>query len=411
MSARTQQIRTFYLTVALEPALAALVAGTWTFYLAGLFPSEVYSVADIWFGADQSRVLPTVITHASDHYRTKVHPIFSLLMLPFGSAFTSLGLASLTAAKLLLAVCASASVGLLHITVRQLGLGRFDSLLICLVYMASASFIFWSGLMETFPVAALSVAAMVCIAAINPAGMFAWFLGSAGTLAITTTNWSLGVVAAYFHLSQPRFLQVTIGALMAVMMLAGVQKLLLPTAILFYSPSVIHMESVNLHVPHTLRGLVQQIVARGANFWLHTGVSPKPRLYKSGITPEEKATITSSGLRTVSSLSLVALGSWTSLLGLGMIGAAYNKTQIPLTPTLASFLAIQMCLHMFFGDAPFLYSMHFLPAMIVLSAYGFLGPFAELTRGAAVTFVITGALSNYLHFKEGIGLLTIYLAR
>jgi len=70
--------------------------------------------------------------------------------------------------------------------------------------------------------------------------------------------------------------------------------------------------------------------------------------------------------------------------------------------TLIAYLVGQMLLHLIYGDEPFLYSAHFMPAMIMVGAIGFLCPARVVTRGVALLFIITAAISNYANLQDAL---------
>ena len=71
----------------LDAAVLAVLVGLASLMVAYLFtllPAEIYDGKsfNIWYGADQPRVLANMTDPASDHSRAGVHPIFSILFLP-----------------------------------------------------------------------------------------------------------------------------------------------------------------------------------------------------------------------------------------------------------------------------------------------------------------------------------------
>ena len=76
-----------------EVVAAATVAGmafAWSYYLSTQAPGAVYTRYDVWFGADIPRVVANMTDVASDHFRTKVHPVFSFLILPINKIASAL---------------------------------------------------------------------------------------------------------------------------------------------------------------------------------------------------------------------------------------------------------------------------------------------------------------------------------
>ena len=65
---------------------------------------------------------------------------------------------------------------------------------------------------------------------------------------------------------------------------------------------------------------------------------------------------------------------------------------------------MQFALHMFYGDQPFLYSAHFLPAFILLISLGFRPETSRalltMSRAWVVTFILTGFPLNLYSFMN-----------
>src|SRR5262249_13193553 len=145
------------------------------------------------------------------------------------------GFDPIVAARILLSIAGAVSGMCLHLVYRAIGLQRHDSILAHLAFLSSSAFIFWFGLIETFPLPAPPISFMIWIAAVTPR-IWVWIVGTAATLAINTTNWSLGLLASYFGNNRIRFIVINACAFFLVFFLAVVQKRLMPSSGLFFSP-------------------------------------------------------------------------------------------------------------------------------------------------------------------------------
>src|SRR5262245_552927 len=157
---------------------------------------------EIWFQSDPPRVFMAMIDPASGwHYRTSVHPLFSLLTTPLMGALTTLGITPLAAGRGIIAVCGFFSTGLLLLALRGLGLPRAIAALFTAVFLASATFLHWFSLIETYAAAALSISLMLLVlTSVRAQRQWIWLVASIGTLAVTVTNWSLAIASALFRL-------------------------------------------------------------------------------------------------------------------------------------------------------------------------------------------------------------------
>jgi hypothetical protein len=381
--------------IAIEAAtLSAIVAtsGLLIIHLSSLFPDSIYDVRNFWFNADPDRVLRDLTSGV--HRRTSVHPIFPILLGAPTRLLIFFGFALITAAKIILVIAGVFSAVFLYLASRSIGIRLQDSILLHLAFMSSASFLFWFGLIETFPLSAPMTSFMIWIACVKPR-TWVWILGSAATLSVTTTNWSLGLFASYFGTNRVRFILINVCAFVMVVFLALVQKRLMPSSDLFFLPGSVGRESVWVHYDRTMAEAVKRIL----HIWLFTGVTPPTALLSSVITN------INSNLASFTYAGAVALISWIIMLGSGMFGIYKNIHLRNVSLAVLWFLCFQTTLHVIYGDEPFLYSVNFLPGMIILCAFGFLTPAARVCRAAFYIFVTVGSFSNYSTLQYSIQLL------
>jgi hypothetical protein len=387
--------------IAIEAATFSAIVASSAFvimHLTSLFPVSIYNVCNIWFGADQPRVLRDLTTIVGSHGRTNVHPIFPILLLPPTHFFMFFGLDHITAAKIILVIAGVFSAVFLYLASRSIGIRLQDSILLHFAFMSSASFLFWFGLIETFPIAAAMTSFMIWVACMKPRA-WVWTLGSAATLSVTTTNWSLGLLASYFGNNRAKFILINVCALAMIVFLALVQRRLMPSSNLFFSPrAVVYFESMFVRYDLTLVEAVKRIL----NFWLFTGVTPLTELSSSR---QIASYVTNGNLVRFTYAGAVALTSWTIMLGNGIFSIYKNIHLRNISLAVLWFLCFQTTLHVIYGDSPFLYSGNFLPGMMILCAFGFLSPAAWVSRAAFYIFVTTGSFSNYSILQYSIQLL------
>src|SRR5512141_1060181 len=111
------------------PAVAAFVLTSGLCLGAGLplLPTRAYE-ADV-FDADAKRVVHDLARHDGTHYRTKVHPLFVLLLNPLGLALKTVMVRPRPAALLLNAAAGGAAAALFGALLRRLGVGAARALL------------------------------------------------------------------------------------------------------------------------------------------------------------------------------------------------------------------------------------------------------------------------------------------
>src|SRR5262249_15881946 len=144
------------------------------------------------------------------------------------------------------------------------------------------------------------------------------------------TNWSLGLFASYFGNNRARFILINVCAFLTVVLLALVQKRLMPSSALFFSPKQVYRELYFAHLPSlfslkevaSMFGLAHydftmvEAIKRITNFWLFTGVTPPTTLASSS---QIALYVTNSNGPLVSSYAAaVVLTSWIIMLGSGI---------------------------------------------------------------------------------------------
>src|SRR5687768_11212621 len=122
----------------------AIAAGVASYETSKLLPPVLLQTYHVWFESDLARVYDNMADRWSNHYRTKVHPLFSLLTHPLVYAFTKfVGLAPTTAIRILNAVVAGAWLVVLFSIMRLAGCRMFDAVLFSLIAACSAGAVFW----------------------------------------------------------------------------------------------------------------------------------------------------------------------------------------------------------------------------------------------------------------------------
>lgn len=400
------------LSCALGLALAAAVLSWWALEH---FDDSLYrqNGFDIWFEADQPRVVQNLTDRGSDHHRTSVHPLFSILFYPLCKAFRTLGVAPLAAAKILVALSAAATVTLFYLSLRNLGLAVASAAAFTAALMASASFIHWFAIVDTYPFAAMSIALMLWVLTRpGPVDKVTWILASASTLSVTITNWSFGLAAAFFCLPLRVFLQVNAAALALVAVLAVVQKLIFPTAGLFFNPGALEEERRYTQVTSPASsGEGWTPLANLRSMLLFSAVAPTASREEVVEFDARKLVVNNqhARLRDEGLLGLVATALWAIMLGLGLRGAIASPRR-DVTLALAAFAAGQVVLHLVYGQITFLYAAHMFPAFLAFAALGAAGPTGWLATAAAIAFVVVGGYVNIEQFQAAAALANMIAA-
>ncbi|MBT2326256.1 hypothetical protein J7E62_28425 [Variovorax paradoxus] len=370
-------------SLAWDALLAALLAALALLLLAALsrqLPAQLFARGglDAWFQADLPRVLANMVDSQSNHYRTKVHPIASILIHPLVTGLRALWPGTdLQVAMRFASGVAALWVVSFYALCRLLGAGRFGAVCFSLLAIGSAGFQFWFSVPETFGVGSLTLLWVLLVAALavhRPVSDRLLLAASIASLAITITNWVAGLALAVVQRPWRRALAISAIALGIVAVLAVVQRFLYSFAKLFFLGSREEADYMNLEqsgtVLHKLAGM----------FW-HPLSLPEV-LAKAAEAPKLNwLTVQLSAPGSGGWAGTLALGLWSLLLAAGVHGLLRSPQWRAFGKVLGLTLAAQVALHLVYGEETFLYAAHFLPLLMALAVFAVRslpGPLAAL---------------------------------
>ncbi len=112
-------------------AISLSISGTLT-------AANIHRIQDLWFDADTQRVFDNLTDRYSDHYRTSVHPLASLLLSTPTIILKNLGLPPELAARLVLALGAGLLAATFFYLCNWITGRTIDALVYTLLLMSSA---------------------------------------------------------------------------------------------------------------------------------------------------------------------------------------------------------------------------------------------------------------------------------
>ena len=187
-----------------------------------------YDAIDLWMDADIPRVVKTMTDRFSLVLHRK-HPLFPTISYPPVYLIKNLlGTEPLTAVRIVIAGVASVWSGTLFFLLRVIGCRRFDAVLFTLLGMCTASAMFWFVVPESFSFGSVTILwamALVAFAEHRPVSSTWYVAVSVLTLSATVTNWMAGIIATIVNHPWKRSIQLTVNALVVVILLWVVQKL------------------------------------------------------------------------------------------------------------------------------------------------------------------------------------------
>lgn len=335
---------------------------------------------NVWFQGDIGRVYGNMNNRlAFGHYRAKVHPLYSLQTYPPTFVLKNIFSSDAKAIKYVTVGVATLWLFCLYYLLRLIGCIRTDAVIFSLLGMSSSAALFWLSVPETYTLGSVSIMlalSLVVIAQQRKVPDWIFAAMSAFTFSVTVTNWMAGVFSTFTSLPFKRALKISVIALLAVTLLWGLQKLIFPTSGFFIGDSEEHKF---LFAPSIAR-----LVAVVNTFFFHSTITPAINItqynqFNWPMLSMQFSTIGSSGI-----LGAIASSLWCVLLGLGVWSLLTCRLSNAFKLTLGLTLLFQFVLHFIYGEETFLYTLHFLPLLIVLAALTTLTQYRKI----AITFAL-----------------------
>jgi hypothetical protein len=371
-------------------------------FLSSVKYSDGDQFGDIWFEGDLPRVFSNMTDRVSNHFRTQVHPLFSITAYPIVFIVTKIfGLAPIMAVRVVMSAVASLWLTALFILLRLIGCLRLDAALFSILSTTSAAAMCWFIVPETYSFGSLTILIALCFAAITEYYQFSslWYVGaSALTLSMTTTNWMTGILIAIINFPRKKALQVTVNAFSMVVLLWSVQKFLFASAVFFLGE-----RGEKKFIFRSDSGGPLNVLK---SFVSHTMIMPSINVINDRYQPPHVPVLSTqfAAPGSGSLWGMVAVVLWTALLGLGIWGFFSYKQHLKLRIVIALTMLGHLLLHCIYGEETFLYSLHFLPVLIILAA------FSVFTRARIVALFITTLLiltvgvNNYGQLNKALNL-------
>jgi hypothetical protein len=322
--------------------------------------------SNYWFDSDAPLVFGNLTNQTSrygDHANTRRHPAFVLL----GHGATKI-VSGLTGAPERVAVggalagSAALAAALLFALLRTLGLRRRDATLFTLTGGLSAASLFWFSVPETYPFAVSTILAALLLVARADQGRtpnaITATVVAAATLAVTSTNWTFGLLMLFAIFPWRRASLLSALSLGAVVASWGIQREIAPSATFFLG---LAEQDTRFFFHPEARG--PAAIVRG--FFSHAMVMPGLLSTPSGGLSVQAAAIGSAG-----PVSAIGAGVWLALLGYGGCEALRMRRSTRFVQVLGAATGMQLALHLVFGRETFLYTLHFAPLLILIAATG-----------------------------------------
>lgn len=408
MNYKRWTLRFFKITV-----LISVLGFIYVASLARQLPAEIYSVrgGDAWFQADLPRTLSNM-TYAGtakdrgtpflSHHRSRVHPIFSAMVLPFTTVIQWLTQGGpIISATIFSAAIGGIWLGLLYSIAFKITEQKFLSCLVCLFAASSAGFIFWFSVAETYPPSSLTILMAVYFSVYAAEGKYfstgRWIWMAAATLSMTVTNFFIGLWSLLINLRPMRAGMVALVALLVISAAAITQRVFIPTATLFFRPSL-EQESHYVNFAGSGPPIQKALHVAVTSVVLPPVVANPRRNHLAGLSVQHEIFAARSWL----GWSAIAL--WLALLIIGCVVLVTGKKR-KIALFLFGAIGFQILLHSFYGEETFLYAANALPLLMAVTIYGVRALPLKVASGLLIVATVACGMNNLEEFRRAISFL------
>lgn len=362
-----------------------------------LAPSRMFGRADLALGTDVPRVIADLTRFEANHYRTRVHPLFVILLNPLGLLLKELLGAPRLAAMLMNAGFGALGVALFHVLLRRFGVAGARGVLWTALFAVSSSQLFFGSVPETYAFSGASVLLLFVLFARSRATGWPFVAASVLSFGMNVTNLAVAVWlrARASDLSRgvwplvPRLLRYLAAVVGLTAALGMLQALWYPHAKLFFGPSALQEETQYAFLPGSASAIGRRLAELAANSLLFNLAAPRLSVEKAG----QRYPVTGFAPDALRPTGAAHAILWGALLATGGTWAVRRRLhRQPPIQALLGCLAFQLALHFFYGEALFLYSCHFTFCVIGLVALALESRLAAQRESAGKAAAALGAL-------------------
>lgn len=342
----------------------------------------VFAHDDALFQSDTSRAARDLTEPGADHYRTKVHPLFVILLNPAGTLLSRIAGSPLLAVAILVSCAGALCVVAAHAFFAAIGHGPAAALALACLLGVSATHLLFASIPDTFIFTALSFAVCAWLALRRPGSLPAFVPAGVFSLGMATTNIAPSSLLFFGGARRERGFWRAVGRSTALVLLvliaaAGLsllQRAIYPSSNLFFARESFR-EDVEyvFHPKNAKRAKVRGMVLL-RHLTVFGIVAPEPQVRMPKASPVPWVTFHKA---TLSDTHGAGRGAAVLLLALDLL-ALYGILRRrlfrePVLQSLALGIAFLAILHYFYGDDLFLYSGSWVFLVLASMAWGLWG--------------------------------------
>nr|WP_217346592.1 hypothetical protein [Noviherbaspirillum sp. L7-7A]MBV0881057.1 hypothetical protein [Noviherbaspirillum sp. L7-7A] len=360
----------------------------WIYYLSNILSPRQFGISldNFWFDADVPRYICQAVDRiANDHWRNKVHPLFSLMTYPLPNALKFFGIEIIQAIRIQLSLIVAIGAVFLFNALRNAKISEINAFLIVALGLSGAASLAWFSIPESYAYsfAAFSIVLFITTLRQKKSGIaMQWVMTIAIAFSVTVTNIAIAGWAAVQSCGIKRALILSAMAIAVVSVLAVTQRLLFPFSGIFFLPSAVQGEA-SFFVSISLERLRQVL----ALFFFGSLVFPEFQLVnmpgKEAFLTVQQAVWKRDSLLAVTALFLLSTFLLAGLVTIfttmlcsikkqgRMMGTLLAQSPIDrVSYTVVGSVVFLVLLHLVYGSETFVYSGSFLPFLLMILGLG-----------------------------------------
>jgi hypothetical protein len=365
-----------------------IISFLWIYYLSGILSPRLFGIGldNFWFDADVPRYICQAVDRvANDHWRNKVHPLFSLITYPLPNMLKIFGMEIIQGIRIQLSLIVAIGSLFLFSALRNLEVSEINALLMIALGLSGAASLAWFSIPESYAYsfAAFSIVLFITTLKQEKSGTaLRWISAIAIAFSVTVTNIAIAAWAAIQSCGIRRAFVLSVIALIVVFALAVIQRLLFPFSGIFFLPSAVQGESS--FFVHVSFERIRQVLAL---FFFGSLVFPEFQLVsmpnKDAFLTVQQAVWKRDALLPVTALLLLSTFLLAGLLAIFttvrnsirkqaaiMRGSLAQSPIERLSYVVTGSVVFLVLLHLVYGTETFVYSGSFLPFLIMILGLG-----------------------------------------
>jgi hypothetical protein len=319
--------------------------------------SSTKEMMDMFFDADCWRIMENLKdSDLASHYRDKVHPYFSIFAVTTAKLGIFFGMENFEFYKVVF--------GTFGVFLFWFFLFKETSLLLSfsamMLLLSTVTVRVWSTLPETFIFGFFTLMLGLNLIRKNIKIEYVWLVTISGTI----TNVALGLLYAIGEIKTKKDLYYLIGKFLVLALLISIiQKNIYPTSVYFFDFFALKEEASYINLS------LKAVPFRAFDFFISGFIMPLPDtlslpIYSKDIWKYFFHDFLIAPKRVVV-LTVLSIFIISAILCSSLFTFLKRETPNKIGVLIALFILFQLFLHLVYGDAPFLYSYHYIPFLIL----------------------------------------------